>query len=232
MSIVPTSIRTPIPGRPMPTTGWRSRDYLPHRDETNIIQHVTFRLADSLPSKLVARWREELQITPDLDAYDPRQLELRRRIEKYEDAGHGACWLRRPEIAELVQNALLHFDGERYRLLEWCIMPNHVHALLMPVNGHLLKDIIHSWKSYTAHVAKKQLNLDAPFWMIEYHDRYIRNDRHLGIVRDYIRQNPVAAGLVKTAESWSHGSAGVPPAISEAGETPALPCQKPPAIPT
>jgi putative DNA methylase len=59
-----------------------------------------------------------------------REIELRRRIEEYLDAGHGACWLRRPEIAALVEGALRYFDGQRYRLLAWCVMPNHVHTLI------------------------------------------------------------------------------------------------------
>jgi len=202
-----------------PVPDWHSRGYMPHCDETGLIQNITFRLADSVPVKIIDEWRNELKITSGIATYDPRNIEFRRRIDKYEDSGYGDCWLRQPQIADLVQNALLFFDSERYRLLEWCVMPNHVHALVMPVNGHLLANIVHSWKSYTGHAVKKILNLTKPFWMTEYHDRFIRNDRHLETVQNYIRQNPVAAGLVRNVEDWQwssakqrHGSAGVPPA--------------------
>ena len=46
------------------------------------------------------------------------------------DGGLGACWLGEPAIAELVENTILHFDGERYRVLAWCVMPNHVHGIV------------------------------------------------------------------------------------------------------
>ena len=46
------------------------------------------------------------------------------------DAGMGTCWLRQPEVAQIIEDALLHFDGIRYRLIAWTIMPNHVHALI------------------------------------------------------------------------------------------------------
>ena len=191
-----------------PVPDWRSRGYLPHCNEIGCIQHINFRLVDSVPAYIIAEWRTELQIIPGLAAYDPRNIEFHWRINKYEDTGKGNCWLRLPQIAELVQNALLFFDGERYKLLEWCIMPNHVHVLALPVNGHLLAGIVHSWKSYTGHVAKKLLNLnESSFWMPEYHDRFIRNEEHLETVRNYVHQNPVFAGLVQNAEDWLWSSA-------------------------
>ena len=186
---------------------WRSRGYLPHCDEIGLIQHITYRLSDSVPIKKIAEWREELGITPGLSVYSAQSIEFRRRIDKYEDAGFGECLLRYPQIAELVRNALLFFDGERYRLLEWCVMPNHVHALVLPDKGHSTTTIVHSWKSYTSHEANKLLNRKKSFWMVEYHDRFIRNEHHLKITREYIQQNPVVAGLVNNAEDWSWSSA-------------------------
>jgi REP element-mobilizing transposase RayT len=56
-----------------------------------------------------------------------------------------------PEVKELVENALRHFDGERYRLDEFAVAPNHVHVLVSPLGEHQLSQILHSWKSFTAH---------------------------------------------------------------------------------
>jgi putative transposase len=98
--------------------GWHSRGYLPHFDSAETIQFVTFRLFDSLPRAVT----EMLTKQPDNLAKTDESL----------DGGLGACWLKDPTIAALIENALLHFDGDRYRLLAWCIMPNHVHVIVEP----------------------------------------------------------------------------------------------------
>ena len=128
-------------------------------------------------------------------------MTLRKRTEQYADSGHGACYLRDERIARLVQDALKYFDGERYRLLAWCVMPNHVHVLI-EVTEHSLSDIVHSWKSFTAHRANKLLARTGRFWMPDYFDRFMRDDRHFAATVDYIRQNPVKAGLVDAPEKW------------------------------
>ena len=192
---------------PHPPKGWHSRGYHPHLDAPDLIQHLSFRLHDSVPVELIARWRAELHLSRGSPASDPRQVKLRELIDTYEDAGHGACWLKDPRIAELVENALLHFDGERYRLIEWCVMPNHVHALIETIEGHGLPDIARSWKTFTAREANKLLGREGEFWMEDYFDRYIRDERHLEAARDYIRNNPVKAKLCMRAEDWQWSSA-------------------------
>jgi REP element-mobilizing transposase RayT len=179
-------------------------------------------------------WRDAS--APRNEAERKRAVELRRRIEEYLDAGHGECWLRRPEIAMLVEGALLHFDTQRYLLLAWCLMPNHVHALIETRAGWPLDGVLHSWKSFTSHEAGKILAGGAggrpalpgrqrqrpagEFWQREYLDRYVRNAEHYENVLAYIEENPVKAGLakIKTAWPWSSarfraaGSAGILPA--------------------
>ena len=126
---------------------------------------------------------------------DWRTIELHRRIARYEDAGHGACWLRDPRIGALVEGALLHFDGQRYRLLAWCVMPNHVHALAEMISGFPLSKVLHSWKSFTANEANKILNRQGELWQRDYRDRHIRNAEHFEKAIRYIERNPVEAGL-------------------------------------
>ncbi|HEU0038600.1 MAG TPA: transposase [Verrucomicrobiae bacterium] len=208
---------------PAPHQGWYSRGYLPHWDHPGMIQSINFRLGDSMPAVIIDKWKIELALTRQTD--DQRAVELRRRIEKYLDAGHGECWLRRPDIARLVEAALLHFDGARYRLLAWCIMPNHVHALMETQEGFPMDGVLHSWKSYTSHEANKLLRRSGEFWQREYLDRYVRNAEHFEKVLAYIEDNPVTAGLAKLKTEWLWssakfrnlgsalpGSAGVPPA--------------------
>ena len=202
-----------------PHKAWHSRGYLPHLDQPGTIQSLTFRLFDSVPSKVVEVWKSELALTGDEKADDPRCADLRKRIEHYVDQGHGVCWLRDERIARQVEKALFHFDGVRYRLLAWVVMPNHVHVLIETLPGFPLADIIHSWKSYTAKQANKTLERTGTFWMPDYFDRFIRDERHLVAVTDYIEQNPVKVGLVQEAGDWQWSSASV----KTAGETPALP---------
>lgn len=182
--------------------GWHSRGYLPHLDAGNVLQAITFRLGDALPDKVIARWKEELGGNPD------HEQELRERISRYEDAGHGSCVLRDPLCAAILQEALLHFDGDRYRLLEWCIMPNHVHALIHCPKGTMLGELVKSWKTHSAKEMNKILGRSGGLWAVDYHDRYIRDEVHLANARSYIRRNPVKAGLCEKPEDWPWSSAG------------------------
>ena len=183
--------------------GWHSRGYLPHWEAGETPQSITFRLHDSLPRELLERWRVELANLGEAE----QQLERRKRIEAALDAGHGGCFLQQPEIGALVENALLHFDGERYRLHAWVVMPNHVHVLVTPLDGNSLSSIVHTWKSFTAKAANRLLGREGTFSFEEYFDRAIRDDRHFTRAVEYIENNPVQAALCAQASDWRFGSA-------------------------
>ena len=182
---------------------WFSRGYLPHFDSPGLIQSITFRLADSLPRSVLGLWQAELSALPE----DQGELQMRKRVDALLDKGTGSCHLRRPEIAGTVEDALLHFDAKRYRLIAWCIMPNHVHVLTEMSGGFPLHGVVQTWKSFTAHKANAILGLRGEFWMREYHDRYIRDARHFDAIRRYIEENPVKARLVRSREMWRWSSA-------------------------
>jgi REP-associated tyrosine transposase len=186
---------------------WRSRGYLPHFDQPGLVQSLTFRLHDAVPSAVIDSWKTRLAWIENLPAADPREVKLRKLLSRYEDAGHGSCWLRDKRIAALVEEALLHFDGQRYRVIAWCVMPNHVHGLIETRGGWPLARIVHSWKSYTSHAANQILGLSGDFWFREYHDRFIRDDEHFAKAVAYIEQNPVQARLVNAREEWRWSSA-------------------------
>jgi len=198
---------------------WRSRGYLPHRDCVGLLQSITFRLADSLPQEKLRELENELKRekeaelglrAPGVDA------EKRKRIDAWLDAGTGCCALRHPRMAAVMQETLLKSDEEKYRLLAWCIMPNHVHVLIEPMVS--LSTIVQSWKSFTGRWAMKygaELGLRAPgFWMPDYWDRFIRDEQHLRSVIDYIHNNPVKAGLCENEGDWPWSSAYLPGARS------------------
>ena len=182
-----------------------SRGYMPHLDEPGLIQSITFRLADSLPQRLIKQAEEELKYTAPANLNHER----RKKLEEYLDSGIGCCCLRESAVAQVVEDALLHHDGNMYDLLEWCIMPNHVHALICQRSS--LGKIVKSWKSFTGREAKQNYKGKMPqgerFWYREYWDRIIRNEKHLAQTISYIRNNPVKAELCDSAEEWDWSSA-------------------------
>jgi REP element-mobilizing transposase RayT len=205
---------------------WSDRGYMPHVDGAELIQHVSYHLADSLPNEAVAAMDEALKSLPTA----LRDNEKEARINAYLDAGHGSCILRVPELAEMVQETFTHFHGDRYHLHAWCVMPNHVHVLFQPKNGWSMSKIVASWKSYTGRrisaYAKangmpgglsagliatlgrgEPSGVPSRVWHREYWDRYIRDYTHYMTVVKYIHQNPVKAGLVTKAEHWRWSSA-------------------------
>jgi putative transposase len=111
-----------------------------------------------------------------------------------------------PEAAAIIENALLHFDGERYRLLAWCVMSNHVHVIVEQMDGWPLANVIHSWKSFTANEVNRLLGRTGAVWLREYFDRFMRNDEHFSTTIAYVESNPVKAGLVERAEDWRWSS--------------------------
>jgi REP element-mobilizing transposase RayT len=189
--------------------GWHSRGYLPHIDQPGLVQSITFHLHDSVPQTVLKSWKLELGLRKNTSADDPRQVELRKRQERYEDQGYGSCVLRQDDAATIVQDTLLLFDGQRYRLLAWCVMPNHVHALIETFAEHLLPDVIHSWKSFTASAINRITGARGHLWMADYFDRFIRDQAHLEAVIAYIENNSVKAGLVANAADWRYSSAGM-----------------------
>jgi putative DNA methylase len=185
-----------------PGVYWHSRGYLPHFEAGEIPQSITFRLADSLPAAALERLQSELSLLPDAQAVQER----RRRIELLLDQGRGERHLGDACVADVVEAALLHFDGTRYRLHAWCIMPNHVHVLITPQGDQTLSRILQSWKSFTANRANVLLGRTGTFWAADYHDRYIRDEAHYANALSYIALNPVKAGLCSTADEWRYSS--------------------------
>ncbi|WP_459936708.1 REP-associated tyrosine transposase [Desulfonatronum parangueonense] len=160
-----------------------------------------------MPRAVIVRMKAEADAMDRDDAW--REAELRRKIEAYLDAGHGSCLLKSPDVAEMVIETWFRFDGERYRLLEWVVMPNHCHVLIEPIDNFPLSKIVLSWKNYTARFINSRPDIQPqhPVWQRDYWDRFIRNESHLLTVREYITMNPVKAGLAASPEEWPWGSA-------------------------
>lgn len=189
----------------------RQGAYLPHWRADNASYFVTFRLAGSLPSSVMHEIefsRKDILQTADyvkrslsnheidqLEELHFRELDLL-RIER------GACFLKDDCIARIVADAFRYFDHERYQLFAWSIMPNHVHVVFRPFPDWDASDILHSWKSFTAHAANNILKRTGPFWQKEPYDHLIRNADDLQRCIDYTWSNPEKAGLRAWKWKW------------------------------
>jgi REP element-mobilizing transposase RayT len=179
----------------------RTGGNLPHWEQGSVWYFVTFRLADALPASVVeelqqqrTQWRQ----AHDLDNLTREELDEYHRLfsERYENllhAGSGSCILREPLNAEIVGSALRFFEGKRYDLDEFVIMPNHVHALVRPAKDNRLVDILHSWKSFTANQINHRLQESGQLWQHESYDHIVRNENAMQAIRHYIRNNPKVA---------------------------------------
>jgi REP element-mobilizing transposase RayT len=155
---------------------------------------------------VIKKWKDELassEPTADL------QKALHQRIAHYEDAGHGSLILLRQDCAEIIQSQLINGDPGHYHLIEWCIMPNHVHVLIKLHESSSLAKIVQSWKGKSACLINRLLERKGALWQREYYDRYIRDQDHYHDCRSYIRNNPVKASLCKHPEDWPYSSAGI-----------------------
>jgi len=182
---------------------------LPHWRQECATYAVTFRQADSLPATVLNRWRREREshIQRAIDNNMPlgsdqlkRLAELHEdRIQEYLNQGHGSCVFRQTRFADLMQNALRHFERQRYDLLAWCVMPNHVHVLLTPYPPHTLGTILKSWRSFTALEINRALGTPGQFWQHEAYDHIVRDSDDLRHQLNYILENPLKAGLTDWA---------------------------------
>jgi hypothetical protein len=141
------------------TAGFHSRGFLPHLKSEGKSYFVTFRLAGTLPKTVLLQLKRERERILQNALANKRPLTWQEqeelfvwystKVDAYLDAGRGECFLSNPVIADMVANALCFFEGERYELRAWVVMPNHVHAVVWPKPPVTLSEVLHSWKSFT-----------------------------------------------------------------------------------
>ena len=172
------------------------RHNLPHLGQRGVIVFITFRLADSMPSELLSKWRgeREMWLAAHPEPWDDATAqeyarEFQGRIEKWLDAGHGVCILARSDCNRMVSDALEYFNGKRYVLHSYIVMPNHVHVLMELPSRVELPRILHSWKSFTAKEICAVVGCSGPVWQRDYFDRLVRSEDHYRHCLNYIRRN-------------------------------------------
>ena len=195
---------------------------LPHWQQESKLFFVTWRLADSLPAEKVKEWRDErdawVATHPEPWSAETEQEyhdHFSNTIDQWLDAGSGECVLKDPTMAKIVADALLHFDGDRYLMDSFVVMPNHVHAIFHLAPGNKLEDVVQSWKSFTAKSINKALGQEGTLWQRDYWDRMVRDSDHRTNILEYIKKNPVRAKLKDGAFVLYSGSVGVSPTVSK-----------------
>jgi type I restriction enzyme R subunit len=185
----------------------------PHWSQAGAVVFITFRTHDSIPTEVIEMWdrekREWLQIRgqdssrhwsdiiPTLGEEDRAKFykAFNRKREEFLDSCHGQCLLKRPELAKIVADSLLHFDGERYRMGDFVVMPNHVHLLAAFPTLAAMKEQCDSWLHFTAFQINRAINEKGKFWQQEPFDHLVRSPNQYEYLRGYIADNPRNAGL-------------------------------------
>jgi putative transposase len=196
---------------------------LPHWFQTGAALFVTFREADSLPKEVIMRWHrdlrgwlQQLRLPVDLantvlgkksknhDIMLNQLNHLQRREFKVQsdklfhrslDECHGACLLKHRDNASVVADTIQKFDGRRYDLDSFVVMPNHVHAIVQFREGFDLNTIGQSWMRFTAREINRKNGRKGVFWQTEPFDHVIRSSEQFAYLREYIADNPKKANL-------------------------------------
>jgi putative transposase len=196
------------------TQEWRvSHGHLPHWFQAGVTYFITFRTHDSVPQDLVRSWHRQRDHWLRRKGIDPRSTDWRRLVrvtealdQEYEeefsqrflgwlDQGLGDCPLSDPQLARIVADALIHFDGVRYHLGDFVVMPNHVHVLACLIGSAEVEAVCESWKHFSAREINRLRGQKGRFWQEESFDHLVRGADEFAAFQRYIAQNPQKSGL-------------------------------------
>jgi REP element-mobilizing transposase RayT len=186
---------------------------LPHWSQPGTVAFITWRTLDSMPATVIKKWFADRDRWLRAHAIDPAQpnwreklYELDRRLvsafleafwNRWQDTlddCHGARVLGTPELAEIVAKSLRHFDNDRYLMLDFVVMPNHIHLLAAFRDEDALLNQCESWKRYSATHINRRLKQHGRFWQDDF-DHLVRSEDQFAYLRRYIADNPRKARL-------------------------------------
>lgn len=184
------------------------KGFLPHWEQPGASYFITWRLADSIPETKLQELNEEKKswLANHPQPWSPEDEEafhqlFSGKIDEWLDAGFGSCLLRDQDLRDLVRASLLFFEGERYVIHSFVIMPNHCHVLVTLKENFDLAGLLHSWKSFSARELNRLRSATGTVWQKEYFDRLVRDGKHFESCVKYIRRNPERARLLDTEYS-------------------------------
>jgi putative transposase len=113
---------------------------------------------------------------------------------------------RQQSAAELMMDVLEHYrEQKRYSLHEFVIMPDHLHLLLTPAAEVSVERAVQLIKGGFSHRLGKQK--PGLIWQESFTSHRIRNEDDFEYHAEYIRMNPVRAGLAERRELYAYSSA-------------------------
>lgn len=186
---------------------------LPHWSQAGTVCFLTWWTADSLPKAVLERWQAERMrllrqagidptsdVRSQIDRLEPAtaralRRELFSRWDNHLDQAHGECLLKRTDVRQIVADSIENFEGDRYVLYGYVIMPNHVHALAAFDRDERMLKQMRSWKRFSAGKINELLSRSGPFWQRDGFDHLVRDDESVVHFQNYIAQNPAKAGL-------------------------------------
>ena len=112
-------------------------------------------MKDAIPQPQLAalkrwrmRWEQENSEPRTESQWKELAQQITRRTEAWLDEGFGESVFRSPDLAQLLADALLHFQNERYTVFCFAVMPNHCHVVVKPNDGYELENVLDSWKGF------------------------------------------------------------------------------------
>jgi putative transposase len=110
----------------------------------------------------------------------------------------GANQLCTPHVGEKLLASVVHYQvATRWWIRLFLLMPDHVHALMAVPRGESLPNVVRMWKGYQT----KQHGIE---WQTGFFDHRLRSAESGQEKADYIRMNPVRAGLVTDPDDWPY----------------------------
>ena len=168
----------------------RHLNRLPHWQQKDAMQFVTFRLADAMPAKKLVFWKQERN---EWMKWNPKPWNEKQKaefeklfhekLEEWLDEGAGSCLFRERGNRVILEEVLMRAQGKWAEHEAWVNMPNHAHVLFRPLMP--LQDLVKVWKGVSARRMK-----EGSIWQKDYRDRLIRDQEHFQNVVRYIRKNP------------------------------------------
>ena len=117
-------------------------------------------------------------------------------------------WHLPESVRGLIINHCLHDHGVKLHMFGIVVMPEHVHMIFQPLkdisgNSFGLGEIMNGIKGASAHSINKLLSRRGHVWQDESFDHILRSDEKVESKVEYICQNPVRKGLVKTIDEYA-----------------------------
>ncbi|MCC7478253.1 transposase [bacterium] len=95
-----------------------------------------------------------------------------------------------PAERDRVASALEFFNKERYWMLAYVVMDDHVHLVFSLMGSETVQKQVQSWKTFSSKDICRYSDRTAPFWQPDYYDRIIRSENDLIEKIEYVLSNP------------------------------------------